>query len=132
MEWWDNYPDAWLATRSNLIEPVDGITNYFNWLSGLPGRLVFVGYPAAFDFMFVYWYLINFVGKSPFAHSALDIKSYAMATFKTEYRKSSKVNIEKYLKISTNHTHLALEDAIQQGKLFCSLLKYNEYQSPEN
>ena len=35
--------------------------------------------PAAYDFLFVYWYLIRFAGESPFSHSALDIKTYAMA-----------------------------------------------------
>jgi hypothetical protein len=29
------------------------------WLKGLPGRPVFAAYPVAFDFMFVYWYLIR-------------------------------------------------------------------------
>jgi len=37
-----------------------------------------VGYPAAFDFLFVYWYLIRFTGESPFSHSALDLKTYAV------------------------------------------------------
>lgn len=37
--------------------------------------------------MFIYWYLIRFVGRSPFSHSALDIKTYAMVG---EYRRSTK------------------------------------------
>jgi len=37
-----------------------------------PGKPVFVGYPAGFDFLFVYWYLIRFTGESPFSFSALD------------------------------------------------------------
>jgi len=45
---------------------------------------VFVGYLAAFDFMFVHWYLVRFTGSSPFSHSALDIKTYAMALLGTE------------------------------------------------
>jgi hypothetical protein len=52
----------------------------------LPGRPVFVGYPAAFDFMFVYWYLIRFAGESLFPQSALDIKTYAMALLRKGYR----------------------------------------------
>ena len=31
---------------------------YLAWLKALPGRPTFVGYPAAYDFLFVYWYLI--------------------------------------------------------------------------
>ena len=51
---------------------------------------MFVAYPAAFDFMFVYWYIIRFAGESPFSYSALDIKTYAMALLKKPYRKSVK------------------------------------------
>ena len=51
---------------------------------------MFVAYPAAYDFMFVYWYLIRFAGESPFSHSALDLKTYAMALMGTEYRDSIK------------------------------------------
>jgi hypothetical protein len=35
---------------------------------------VFVAYPAGFDFLFMYWYMIRFVGESPFSFSALGIK----------------------------------------------------------
>ena len=55
---------------------------YVDWLKALPGRPVFVAYPAGFDFLFVYWYLIRFAGESPFSHSALDMKTYAMAVLR--------------------------------------------------
>jgi hypothetical protein len=58
-----------------LREPADVLPEYVTWLQALPGKPVFVAYPAAYDFMFVYWYLIRFAGESPFSHSALDIKS---------------------------------------------------------
>jgi hypothetical protein len=60
------------------------------WLKALPGRLVSVAYPAAYDFMFVYWYLIRFAGESPFAHHGLDVRTYAMALLKTGYQHAGK------------------------------------------
>ncbi len=51
---------------------------------------MFVAYPAGFDFMFVAWYLLRFTGENPFSHAALDIKSYAMAMLKTEFRATVK------------------------------------------
>jgi hypothetical protein len=66
------------------------------WLKALPGKPVFVGYPAGFDFLFVYWYLIRFAGESPFSFSALDIKTYAMALLKKDYRKSTKGGMPKH------------------------------------
>lgn len=84
---------------------------------------VFVAYPAGFDFMFVYWYLMKFVGESPFSHSALDIKSFAMAVLKKNYRVSTKRNRPKRWFDELPHTHVALSDAIEQGALFCNMLK---------
>jgi hypothetical protein len=62
--------------------------NYLKWLKDLPSLPVFVACSAAFDFMFVYWYLIRFTGESSFSHSALDIKTFAMAMLKKPYRES--------------------------------------------
>ena len=83
MEWWQGQPEAWAACRTDTREPGAVMPEYVAWLKSLPGKPVFVAYPAAYDFMFVYWYLIRFAGESPFSHSALDIKSYAMALLGT-------------------------------------------------
>jgi len=64
--------------------------NYLDWVKALPGTPVFVAYPAGFDFMFVYWYLVRFTGESPFSHSAVDVKTYAMALLNKPYRRSGK------------------------------------------
>ena len=93
-----------------------------SWHQGKP---VFVGYPAGFDFLFVYWYIKHFGFDSPFSFSALDIKTYAMATMKTEYRQSTKKNMPKRWFSDAPHTHIALDDAIEQGKLFCNMLEEN-------
>lgn len=125
MEWWSTQPAAWNACRQNLQSPEDAMKEYVSWLKGLPGRPVFVAYPAGFDFTFVNWYLIRFAGESPFFYSALDIKTYAMARLKIPYLESTKRNMPKHWFDSLPHTHLALEDAIEQGALFCNMLAEN-------
>lgn len=122
MEWWQRQPAAWAACRENARDPAIVMPEYLRWLRLLPAKPVFVGYPAAFDFMFVYWYLIRFAGESPFSHSALDIKTYAMAIMGTEYRESVKKNMPKEWFDKLPHTHVALDDAIGQGALFCNML----------
>lgn len=72
-----------------------------------------MAYPAGFDFLFVYWYLMRFVGESPFSHSALDVKSFAMAVLKTDYRESTKKNMPKHWFDKLPHSHMALDDAIE-------------------
>lgn len=122
MAWWATQPAAWAACRANPREPADAMPEYVAWLKRLPGRPVFVGYPAAYDFLFVYWYLIRFAGESPFSHSALDIKTYAMALLGTDYRDSTKRNMPKSWFDDLPHTHVALDDAKGQGALFCNML----------
>ena len=79
MAWWETQPEAWAACRRDLQEPAVAMAEYVAWVKGLPGRPVFVAYPAGFDFLFVYWYLMRFAGESPFSFSALDVKTFAMA-----------------------------------------------------
>lgn len=120
--WWATQPDAWAACRTDLETPEQAMRRYLAWIKGLPGKPVFVAYPAGFDFLFVYWYLIRFTGESPFSHSALDIKTFAMAVMKTGYRDSTKRNMPKKWFDKLPHNHVALDDAIEQGALFCNML----------
>ena len=123
MAWWRQHPDAWRAATEDPRPPAEVMPRYAGWLDQLPGRPVFVGYPAAFDFLFVYWYLIRFAGRSPFGHSALDIKTYAMALLGTAYRDTVKRRMPRSWFGPTRHTHRALDDAIEQGELFCAMLR---------
>ncbi len=124
-DWWATQPEAWAACRSNLEHPDAVMRRYVDWIKTLPGKPVFVAYPAGFDFLFVYWYLIRFTGESPFSHSALDMKTYAMAVLKTGYRDSTKRNMPAQWFDKHPHSHIALEDAIEQGALFCNMLRDN-------
>src|SRR5271167_170310 len=128
-EWWAQNPKAWAACRQELEMPETAMRRYVLWLKALPGKPVFVGYPAGFDFLFVYWYLIRFVGESPFSFSALDVKTYAMALLKTEYRETVKKNMPPRWFDDLPHTHVALADAIEQGVMFCNMLAENRAKS---
>lgn len=121
--WWETQPEAWAACRRDLVAPEQAMGDYVAWLDALPGSPVFVGYPAAYDFLFVYWYLIRFVGRSPFSHSALDIKTLAMVLLGAGYRESSKRRMPKRWFDDLPHTHVALDDALGQGALFCNMLR---------
>lgn len=121
--WWKTQPEAWAACRLEPVDPERAMRDYVEWLRGLPGKPVFVGYPAAYDFMFVYWYLIQFVGESPFSHSALDIKTFAMCMLGADFRESTKRNMPRRWFDDVPHTHVALDDAVGQGALFCNMLQ---------
>jgi hypothetical protein len=121
MAWWERNPEAWQACRADPRDPSEAMPEYRTWLEELPGRPVFVGYPAAYDFMFVYWYLIRFTGGSPFAHSALDLKTFAMALLGTDFRATTKRTMPRAWFGPSRHTHVALDDAIEQGELWLAM-----------
>ena len=83
---------------------------------------MFVAYPAGFDFTFVYWYCHRFAGRSPFSHSALDVKTLAMAVLGTRFHETAKRAMPRRWFDPLPHTHVALDDAIEQGALFCNIL----------
>ena len=123
--WWATQPDAWAACRKDIEAPRIAMQRYLAWLKSLAEKLVFVAYPSAFDFSFVYWYLMEFTGENPFGYSAIDIKTYAMALLHKPYRMSGKRSMPAQWFDPLPHTHVALDDAIEQGQLFCNMLQAN-------
>jgi hypothetical protein len=123
--WWATQPEAWAACRRDTEAPTAAMRRYLAWLKALPGRPVFVAYPSAFDFPFVYWYLMEFAGENPFGYSAIDIKTYAMALLRRPYRACGKRSMPPEWFEALPHTHVALDDALEQGRLFCNMLRVN-------
>ena len=82
-----------------------------------------VGYPAAFDAMWVQWYLHRFAGDDPFRRRVIDIKTLAMVAMGAGYRPTMKSNLPKHWLPRARHTHVALDDAIEQGELFMNIVR---------
>ncbi len=120
--WWEQNPEAFAAVQVDRQAPETAMSAYVAWLKALPGKPVFVGFPASYDFMFVYWYLMRFADESPFSHAALDIKTLAMVALKGDFRDAVKRNMPRAWFDELPHTHVALDDAVEQGALFCNIL----------
>lgn len=135
MAWWATQPAAWAACQIDPQESSQAMQAFVQWVKGFTPigvKPVFAAWPVGFDFSFVYWYLMTFVGHSPFSHHALDIRSFAMAYLNTTYRASHKSTLVKKLhdrlQLTHNHDHIALHDAIEQGELLMALLTANREQ----
>ena len=125
MEWWQQFPEAWKACREDTREPAAAMEDYVRWLESLPGKPIFVGWPATWDFMWVYWYLMRFTGERPFSESALDIRSYAMGMRRKPFMKTGKHFLPKRWFDDLPHTHVALDDAREQGAMFLNMFLEN-------
>ena len=126
MEFWKANPKAWDAVHIEQQLPEEAMKSYAVWLEGLVAgtdtHLVFVGYPAVFDYSFVHWYMVHFVGRDPFSFYALDLKTYAMAALNTEFVETTKSIMPKDW-LTREHPHIALDDAIEQGEMFFAIRK---------
>lgn len=122
MQWWSTQPAAWKAVNDNPIEPKEAIELFAKFLSQYK-HPVAVAYPAGFDFTFLFWYLTKFLGYSPVSFSCIDIKTYAMAALNQPYKKTKKSEFPIAWDTIQNHTHIALDDAKEQGELFFKIKK---------
>lgn len=125
MAWWRQNPEAWAECRKDPRPAVNTMKDFNSWVrSRLPVKFnpVFVGYPAGFDFLFVYWYLVQFTGNSPFSFSAIDVKTLAYAAMGCDkYTSAVKRNWPAKWRSTLPHTHVALDDAIAQGHEFFNI-----------
>lgn len=84
---------------------------------------VMCGYPASFDWTFLYWYLMRFGGDSPFGHSGcLDMKTLYATKARVPLRAAVKGRMPRELLSRRRHTHHALDDAIEQAELMSNLM----------
>lgn len=125
-EFWDKNPEAWAECRKDPKPAVYAMRDYVEWLKGFSRKPVFVGYPAGFDWTFIYWYLIAFAGESPFGFQALDMKSYASAVLRRNFRDTVKSHMpDSWFQDAKKHTHVAIDDAVEQGYIFARMLIEN-------
>jgi hypothetical protein len=101
-------------------EPKFAMSEFAGWLEKkVPGRPIGVFFNAPSDWLHIGWYFHNFLGYNPLGINSLDIKGYYMGKFGKEWRQTTKKQIhEAGFKPSAQHTHNALQDAIEQAELF--------------
>jgi hypothetical protein len=107
--------------------PQEAMRSAARWVEAVSAsrRPVLVAYPVAFDWMFLHWYFITFLGESPFGHgSCVDIRSLYMGTAAVPFQQTSKRNMPDAVQPRAAHTHHALDDAIEQGQLFVNVLEH--------
>jgi hypothetical protein len=127
MEWWKKQPQsAWLAATGDAIDPQVAMAKFTAWVRRFESPVA-VCYPAGFDFTFVYWYLCRFIrgGNKVLGFSCIDMKSFAMAQLRrTHFKSTTKASFKKsWTAKEKPHSHVAVEDAVEQGVMFMRMLK---------
>ncbi|MFI8090622.1 3'-5' exoribonuclease domain-containing protein [Streptomyces sp. NPDC086080] len=108
-------------------EPTLVMREFTTWVgeAAAGAQPVMCGYPASYDWTFLYWYLIRFTGASPFGHSGcLDMKTLYATKAGLPLRAVAKRTMPRELLSRRRHTHHALDDAIEQAELFANLMAW--------
>ncbi|GGQ21594.1 hypothetical protein GCM10010215_52840 [Streptomyces virginiae] len=106
-------------------DPAAAMAEFRAWVRKVSGdaQPVMCGYPASFDWTFLYWYLMRFGGDSPFGHSGcLDMKTLYATKARVPLRAAVKGRMPRELLSRRRHTHHALDDAIEQAELMSNLM----------
>jgi hypothetical protein len=118
------------ALARDGAEPEAAMRDAVDWITAQAERAggarpVLVGYPVVFDWMFLHWYFVRFVGESPFGFSgALDIKTMYHQKAHVIMDDAGRNDLPAELRASHPHTHNALDDAIEQAEIFNRLWQW--------
>jgi hypothetical protein len=109
-------------------DPAFAMTRVARWVRQQAGsaRPIFSAWPLGFDWMFSYWYFVQYAdGGSPFGHSLhLDMKTLYAARSAEPIHRSIKRNMPAGILGERPHTHHALDDAIEQAVLFANIFEW--------
>ena len=124
-----------LSMRELLIkgsDPEEVMASFSEWVKNVSGnaRPVFVSF-GNFDWMYTKWYLERFGYGNLFGINGIDIKSYYMGMNNTRWSDTTKARMPADLKPEVEHTHNALQDAVEQAKLFENMLRTNHDRHPQ-
>lgn len=134
MRWWSKQPKAWNACRANQQDPEQAIVDFCKWVHRMSTRFhprtgkykpVAVCYPAGYDFTWMCCYMMRFNRESPFGFRCIDMRSYIMAMWNKQYGDTAKRNWPSSWFPYIDHTHIAIDDAREQGLTFINAMKAN-------
>ncbi|MFD9406963.1 MTH938/NDUFAF3 family protein [Streptomyces sp. NPDC059989] len=114
-------------------DPAAAMADFRAWVREVSAgaQPVMCGYPASFDWTFLYWYLMSFGGDSPFGHSGcLDMKTLYAVKARVPLRAAVKGRMPRELLSRRPHTHHALDDAVEQAELMSSLMLWTPPATP--
>ncbi len=105
--------------------PSIAMTEAASWVRSIAGKgdPVLAAYPLSFDWSWLHWYFVNFsTSGSPFGYSrCFDIKTAIAVKLGRTIASAGRKRIPERLKGGSQHTHHALDDAIEQAQIFANL-----------
>jgi ribonuclease T len=114
------------ALQASGLPPQEAMAAFEEWVNEVtpPGvKPIFVGFNAAFDWMFVADTFHRTLGRNPFGHSALDIKALYMGMSGSTWAQTTKRTLSPRYLDGRHLSHNALSDALDQAEIFEKILE---------
>lgn len=110
------------------LDPAIAMTEASRWVKdAAPGATpVLVAYPLSFDWSWLYWYFVRFSSnRSPFGYSrCFDIKTAVSIKESIPISMAGRSRLRPLLASKREHTHHAIEDAIEQAEIFANVVEW--------
>jgi len=110
------------------MSPTQAMTEASEWVKTMSGsaKPVLVAYPLSFDWTWLYWYFTKFSKEgSPFDYSrCFDIKTAIAVKGRMPITLASRSRLESPLRSRKQHTHHAIDDAIEQAEIFANVFEW--------
>lgn len=125
MKWWSDKQTAWNEARKNPKDPLKVMQAFVMWVKGISeprnSKPILLAHPTVFDYAFIRWYLIRFIGEDIFDLSSIDLRSYFMRHTCKDYSNSPIIFSNELQKKEL--THIALYDAKDQATVFIKVYR---------
>jgi DNA polymerase III epsilon subunit-like protein len=107
------------------VEPGAAMRSFADWIHKVAPnghRALMVGFNAPYDWSFINYYFLEYLGENPFGHTAVDIKAYYMGLIGCPWEETSMLYLSPRFLKGKDLPHNALADARLQADLFRKLL----------
>jgi len=111
----------WQRLNTEGLPPAQALRELADWLAETipdPRGVLFVGFNAAFDWMFLNDYYFHYLGRNPFGYSAVDIKSFILGLRHCSWEDTRMKHLS-----NAPLRHNALLDAQDQADIFLNALR---------
>lgn len=124
--------------RSRLVlegtSPETAMSQASDWVREMSGSAspVLVAYPLSFDWTWLYWYFVQYSKHgSPFEYSrCFDIKTALAVKAGIPITEASRSRLDPSLRSHHQHTHHAVDDAIEQAEIFANVFEWRGVRGP--
>jgi len=115
----------WEQLKKMGRSPKEAMSQFAQWTGkNTPkgSEPIFLAFNAPFDWMFIADYFHRYLGHNPFGHKALDIKAFYMGLRGVPWEDTGMRHVSQHYLENQNLTHHALQDALDQARIFRKML----------